>query len=423
MESAVTLPSDTSHTALTITRDEHNVSRKDMSASALKVLYRLKDADYQAYMVGGCVRDLLLGKLPKDFDVATDATPEEIKEQFRNCRIIGRRFRLAHILFGREIIEVATFRGSGEENAERRTGDDGQIVRDNVFGSIEEDAWRRDFTVNGLYYDIRDFSIVDYVGGYQDLQDKVLRLIGDPATRYTEDPVRMLRAARFAAKLDFHIDIDTAEPIFTHGHLLEGVPAARLFEELLKLFHNAHAVDSFTKLQEYNLLQYLLPATAKVLEEDESWLDLFYAALRNTDERITSGKSITPAFLLAVTLWPVALRNAKGNSDVEMAQAFSAAIYAQTDITTIPKRLRPAIREIWQLQKRLENRRKADVTLSHPRFRAAYDFYLLRAETGTANPEIAQWWTDYQEAKPDQRRQMAPKNKRRRPRKKNAKTE
>jgi poly(A) polymerase len=249
-----------------VPRAAHTLSRKNISKGALRVLYRLHEAGYRACLVGGAVRDLLLGITPKDFDIATDATPEQVRKLFRNCRLIGRRFRLAHVIFGREIVEVATFRGFGDgEGAESRRVIDGRLVRDNVWGRIEEDALRRDFRVNALYYDIADFSVIDYVGGMRDLEDRVLRLIGDPEQRYREDPVRMLRAARLAAKLDFAID-DAASAPFAHlsGLLADQAPA-RLFDESLKLFMAGRAAASFRTLERFGLLKTLFPATVRQL--------------------------------------------------------------------------------------------------------------------------------------------------------------
>lgn len=293
--------------ALTIIpREQHVISRKNISKAALRVLYRLNEAGYAAYLVGGAVRDLLLGGHPKDFDVATSATPEEVKKLFRNCRLIGRRFRLAHVVFGPEIIEVATFRGTGEEDGSE--GDrhivDGRIVRDNVWGTIEEDAVRRDFRVNALYYDISDFSVRDYVGGMQDVENKVLHLIGDPATRYREDPVRMLRAARLAAKLEFRIDPKASAPFEELGPLLAEAAPARLFDESLKLFLAGHGLKSFRMLEKCGLLKFMFPATARALKRgDEALRSLIEQGLANTDARIAEGKSVTPAFLFAVLLW------------------------------------------------------------------------------------------------------------------------
>src|SRR5690606_33324797 len=253
-----------------IPRAEHPISRANISSNALKVLYRLKNAGYSAFIVGGGVRDLLLGRHPKDFDVVTDALPEEVDRLFRNCRLIGRRFRLAHVRFGRDVVEVATFRATGNGEDDARLHDEtGRILRDNVYGTIDEDVWRRDFTVNALYYNIADFTLWDYTTGLEDIKSRTLRLIGDPETRYREDPVRMLRAVRLAAKLDFTIAPGTAEPIPRLAPLLADVPPARLFDEVLKLFQSGHAVRSFDLLREHGLFGYLFPRTEEIFRGDD----------------------------------------------------------------------------------------------------------------------------------------------------------
>jgi poly(A) polymerase len=419
---------------VTIPRSEHVISRANISSSALKVLYRLKDAGYQSYLVGGGVRDLLLGREPKDFDVGTDARPEQIKDLFRNCRLIGRRFRLAHVRFGREVIEVATFRAASAAEAAETIDvahtDEGRILRDNVFGTLEEDAWRRDFTVNALYYDIRDFSVVDYVGGLEDLKTGTLRLIGDPGQRYREDPVRMLRAVRFAAKLGFRIHPDSEAPLQELGHLLADIPAARLFEEVTKLFLGGCAVTGFELLRHYNLFRYLFPLTDEVLSHEEQGFPITFVAraLENTDTRLAEDKPVTPAFLYAALLWePVRLRmqelQQQGASGLEAAQiAGNQVTSEQQGFTSLPKRFSLPMREIWMLQPRLERRRGRTPyrMLEHPRFRAAYDFLLLRSEVGEAPKELADWWTQFQALNPDDRATPAetgaPAKRRRRPR-------
>jgi len=373
-----------------ITRAEHSVSRSNISPNALKVLYRLKDSGYQAHLVGGGVRDLLLGREPKDFDIATDATPEDVRRLFRNCRLIGRRFRLAHVMFGREIIEVATFRAlqaNKEGTDARHIDDEGRIVRDNVYGSIEEDAVRRDFTVNALYYNIADFSIIDYAGGVQDINAGLLRLLGDPVTR--EDPVRMLRAVRFATKLGFRIEKESEEPIKQLAPLLGDIPPARLFDEMLKLFMGGHA------LANYELFGRLFPFTEQSLTHEEQHfpLTLICRGMENTDARITQGKPVTPAFLFALFLWQPVLQHAG-----------SQIIAEQAGIMALPKRFSLPMREIWMLQLRLERAggRRSLRVLGHPRFRAAYDFLLLRGEAGEVSTELGEWWTDFQEKNPQQ---------------------
>ncbi len=299
-----------------ISRQEHSISRRDISENALKVLYRLNKAGYDAYLVGGGVRDLLLGKQPKDFDIATNATPEEVRRLFRNCRLVGRRFRLAHILFGRDVIEVATLRGHHEEAASAKQqaasrSREGMLLRDNVYGSIDQDAERRDFTVNALYYDISDYSVRDYAGGMEDLEQGVIRLIGDPETRYREDPVRMLRAVRFAVKLDMTINAATAAPIPHLAGLLRDIPSARLFEESLKLLQAGQGQQTYRMLREYGLFQQLFPLLSEYFTEDfssqtEKMLDL---VLSSTDRRVAENMRLNPAFLFAAMLYyPVAVR-------------------------------------------------------------------------------------------------------------------
>ena len=295
------------------TRDQHPVSRNLLSANALKVLYRLNKAGYDAYLVGGGVRDILLGLAPKDFDIATNATPEQIKALFRNCRLIGRRFRLAHIVFGREIIEVATFRGhhdtapKKQQNCQKtsKQSEHGMLLRDNIYGTIEEDAERRDFTINALYYSSADFKVYDFANGLDDIKARMIRLIGDPETRYREDPVRMLRAIRFATKLDMTIAPKTEQPIKALAPLLDNIPPARMFEEFLKLFLSGKALANYQQLMHYQLLQYFFPILVQALNNQElPFLEQFITtALNNTDERINNNKRVTPAFLFAAILW------------------------------------------------------------------------------------------------------------------------
>lgn len=409
-----------SQSYVVVPRSEHCLSRANISENALKVLYRLNQAGFEAYLVGGGVRDLLLGREPKDFDVATNATPEQVREVFRNCRLIGRRFRLAHVHFGREIIEVATFRGGGVEDQDaegERHLRNGMIVRDNLYGTREEDALRRDFTVNALYYDISDFSVIDYAGGLDDLRAGRLRLIGaDPERRYREDPVRMLRAVRFASKLGFMVDPDCERPLFELGTLLNDVPPARLFEEVLKLFHGGTGLMAFEKMRHYGLFRYLFAATEDCLAEEDDAFPITFVSrgLANTDRRIQEGKPVTPFFLFAVLLWePVRRRfeelTAAGTAPVEAMAIAAADVQAdQRSLVAIPKRFGLPMREVWELQPRLEQRdgKRPFRVLTHPRFRAAYDFLLLRAEAGEASEELAQWWTRFQEANAQERAGM-----------------
>jgi poly(A) polymerase len=408
--------------ATVIPRSEHSVSRNAMSENALKVLYRLHNSGYQAYLVGGCVRDVLLGKEPKDFDVTTDATPEQIKALFRNCRLIGRRFRLAHIVFGREIIEVATFRGHHEsspddESKVSKQSDHGQLLRDNVFGSIEEDAQRRDFTINAMYYNIADYSISDFAGGMQAIKNKEIALIGDPDTRYREDPVRMLRAVRFATKLNMHIAPESAEPIKRLASLMANIPPARLFEEVLKLFLSGQGLDTYKLLSEYHLFEPLFPQLAPLLLQTESRESRFVEqVLTNTDNRINTGQRVTPAFIFAAFMWyPLEERcqQLMVEGGLNHFDAFNLALndvlHRQIQRIMIPKRFSGPIREIWQLQNRLPKRygRRAYQMLEHPKFRAAYDFLLLRGQIeGGDLLELADWWTEFQEADEGQRKTM-----------------
>ena len=364
---------------------------------------------------------MLLGREPKDFDVSTDAKPEEVRQLFRNCRLIGRRFRLAHVHFGREIIEVATFRAlhtGDEEEAEGRLIENGRIIRDNVYGTIEEDAWRRDFTVNALYYNIDGFSVVDYVGGMDDLKAGLLRVIGDAGTRYREDPVRMLRAVRFAAKLGFRIHPDTEAPMFELASLLGGISPARLYEEVLKLFLGGSAAQTFEMLRHYRLFDFLFPGTERSLNEQREGVELevLKRALANTDARIAEGKPVTPAFLYAALLWGplralTARLQAEGVAEMPaLQQASREVLQDQTQHAILPRRFSSQMREIWLLQPRLQRYtgKRAARLAEHPRFRAAYDFLLLRAEAGEPVQDLAEWWTRYQEAGEGDREALAP---------------
>ena len=393
-------------TPTVIPRSQHIISRTQINDNALKVLYRLKNAKYKAYLVGGAVRDILLGKKPKDFDVVTDAKPEQIRELFRNCRLIGRRFRLAHIQFGKEIIEVSTFRAP-HHVSDKNEGQakDGRIIRDNVYGDIDDDVWRRDFTVNSLFYNIEDFSVVDYVGGIKDLEIGQLRLIGDPAKRYIEDPVRILRAIRFASKLGLKIHPDTEEPIKEYANLLENIPAGRLYEEIIKLFLNGHALETFFFLRKHDLFKYLFPQTDYLLERSQKdYLNEFITnALKNTDQRINKSDSANPGFLFSVMLWgPVQMQSKEyiSNNLVEVEAtklAGDAIISKQISRTSVPRRFTHMARDIWTLQARLKGTKKRTLRmLMHPRFRAAYDFLLLRAQSGECLEELVDYWAKVQ---------------------------
>jgi poly(A) polymerase len=458
-----------------IPRSEHSISRSHISPNALRVLYRLRDAGFMGFLVGGCVRDLLIGIEPKDFDVATDALPEQVKRLFRNCRLVGRRFRLAHVFFGREIIEVATFRAAsapsqGDEPLPEADPEDGEapeldeaqleaepaeaplrpeaehfgrgaaqladageaaadaaamrsfdasgrILRDNVYGTIDEDVWRRDFTANALYYNIADFSLWDYVDGARDIAARTLRLIGDPETRFREDPVRMLRAARFEAKLGFQLDPATARPLAPLRELLAAVPPARLFDETLKLFLTGHGARSFPVLRRRGLLAALLPSVDAYFTTHPGSLveRLLLQGLENTDARVVADKPVTPTFLFALLLYgPIAalIEAAPPTHWHEPATILAACDRALREAQTriaIPKRFSLGVREMFALQPRLEHPRgrRALRVLEHPRFRAGYDLLLLRAAHGLAPPDMAQWWTRVQEVSPEERGRMA----------------
>lgn len=415
-----------------IPRDQHSISRRHISDNALKVMSRLRNGGHQGFLVGGAVRDLLLGKHPKDFDVATDATPEQVHKLFRNSRIIGRRFRIVHVRFGREIIEVTTFRGHHNEESQQKNrkknsasqhSDSGMLLRDNVYGSLEDDAIRRDFTVNALYYDHKNFCVHDYAGGVEDMNNKLLRIIGDPEQRYREDPVRMLRAVRFAAKLDFDIEPNTATAIKPLSNLLASIPAARLFDEIIKLLMAGQADATLELLHQYGLLQHLVPQADDQLRAKNGFAKkLFNAAMQNTDRRIAADKPVTPAFIYATLLWPSVVDYQQQFEQQGMApavalnQAAQQAIALQTQSTTIPRRFSSVIREIWDLQLRLPNRRgrKLKQVVEHPRFRAAYDFLLLREQAGENLDGLGDWWTEYQVENPVPQR--PPRERRPRPR-------
>ncbi|MGY0505366.1 polynucleotide adenylyltransferase PcnB [Luteimonas sp. e5] len=398
-------PDCPTHVPRKIPRDAHPVSRKDISPNAVRVLYRLREAGYQACLVGGAVRDLLIGVVPKDFDVATDATPEEVKALFRNCRLIGRRFRLAHVVFGREIIEVATFRANGgDDEGDREIHDDGRVLRDNIYGSIEEDALRRDFTANALYYDIADFSIHDFAGGFDDIKARLLRLIGQPEARYREDPVRMLRAVRLAAKLDFAIEPTTAEPIPRLAGLLAEAAPARLFEECLKLFLSGHAVASFEGLERHGLLPVLLPEAAAALKANRGGAlrRMLLAGLASTDARVATGEPVSPAFLFALLLWPAYCRElmrlqGQGMQAAEaQRRAADRVTLNQTRVIALPRRFSIPMQEIWLLQPRFGQRKRVARFIAHPRFRAAFDFLQLRQHASDEHAADIAFWRGQQ---------------------------
>src|SRR6476469_154153 len=403
--------------------DKHPVRRDQLSAAARSVTRRLQDAGFKAFIVGGAVRDLLLGILPKDFDIATNATPEQVKPLFRRSFIIGRRFRLVHVHVGNDVLEVSTFRAA--QTGDYTTDEHGRLLSDNVYGSQAEDAVRRDFTINALYFDPETESIWDYVGGVVDIRARRLRLIGPPVTRFREDPVRMLRAVRLAAKLGLTIDRKTEEPILRLAPLMQNVPPARLFEEMQKLLLSGHAVDTLKSLRAHGLSHGLLPLLDVILEQPlgTRFID---AALAGTDLRVRADKGVSAAFLFAALLWHEVLATWKASKErgerplPALFDAMDKVLEAQAARIAIPRRFEATIKEIWSLQPRFEQRagtRPARL-LEHPRFRAAYDFLVLRAESGEAPSALVEWWTRFQDATHEERQAMlkpdeAPKKRRR----------
>lgn len=396
---------------------ETGLADNPISINAMKVVKRLSSQGYEAYLVGGCVRDLLLGKAPKDFDVATSAHPDEVREQFRNSRSIGRRFKIVHVRYGRDIIEVATFRAPHDASpSATNITDSGLILSDNSYGTFSEDVFRRDFTVNALYYDAESKEIRDLVNGMADIDAGILRLIGDPESRYREDPVRMLRAVRFKAKLNFELADETEKPLPKLGHLLQDIPPARLFEEVLKLFMSGQGESAFKIMQEYQLFKWLFPGSSDAMKENPRTEKLIALALASTDRRITEEKPVTPAFVYAALLWhPFEIERDRLKQEGNTNAAFEAGgnvVAKQQLFTSIPRRFSGPMREIWQLQARLPivTGKKPGLLVTHRRFRAAYDFLLLREESGEDLNNLGQWWTDYQEQNPEQRAEMTGKS-------------
>jgi poly(A) polymerase len=409
---------------------KHKINQKHISQAALKTCDQLQKAGFQAYIVGGAVRDLLLNHPPKDFDVATNATPEQVHKVFRRSRIIGRRFRLVHVLWGHETIEVSTFRGHHLSEGDSETNDSGRIIRDNVFGSIEEDSVRRDFTANALYYDPKRQEVLDFHHGVADVRAKTLRMIGDPVTRYQEDPVRMLRAVRLSAKLGLKLERETEAPIRKLADLLEDVPPSRLFDEMLKLFLSGHAIESINALRAQQLHHGLLPLLDVVLKQPmgEKFVML---ALKNTDERILSGKSSNPSFLFATLLWHEVLqawqeKQKRGEYIIPaLHEAMNEVIDKQAEKMAIHNRYTATMKEIWVMQPRFEQRsgKRPYALLTNPKYRAGYDFLLLRCASGELPQEVGDWWTRFADAGTEERTAMllpesGPKKRRRKPRKK-----
>lgn len=390
----------------------HGITRQRFSPAALKVCDGLQSAGYQAYIVGGAVRDLLIGREPKDFDVATSATPEQVRAVFRRSRIIGRRFRIVHVMHRDETIEVSTFRALHDDKTTERD-EHGRVLRDNTYGSMAEDATRRDFTANALYFDPANDTIVDYHGGYSDLGRRSLRMIGNPQERYREDPVRMLRAVRLSAKLGLAIDPAAQAPIREMAELLGNVPAARLLDEMLKLLFSGHAVRCLTELREQHLHHGLLPLLDVILEQPMGerfvWL-----ALENTDQRISENKPVSPGFLFATLLWHQVLaqwqvRQARGEAEQPaLFEAMDDVLATQGGSLAITRRIQGDIKEIWALQPRFLKTQGGGALrlLAQPRYRAAWDFLRLRAQAGEVDMALPDWWANFAHASNDERQTL-----------------
>ncbi len=390
-----------------------NVTRDRVDRNALDVVGRLREAGFQALLVGGCVRDLLLGAAPKDFDVATSATPEQVRRLFRRARMVGRRFKIAHVRFGRELVEVSTFRKllAADEKGDHAAHPTGLILRDNAYGTLDEDAFRRDFTVNALYYDPHDEEILDFVGGLGDLERRRLRFIGNPRERLREDPVRLLRALRFQAKLGFDLDVGITRDAHQTAARLAAIPPARLFEEFMKMFLTGYADAAWRILRKSPVRAALFPTVPPDCV-------LTRLAMANTDRRIAEDRPVTPGFMLAVMLWAdyrarICEQQGSGGTKKKAFNeaalvAAHEALAAQRATISIPRRFSSFVHDVWHLQERLESRRRKHVAsaLSHPRFRAAYDFLLLRAEAGYLNAELVDWWREIQQADDDGREAM-----------------
>jgi poly(A) polymerase len=394
----------------------HGIARERMSSCALKVTSTLQEAGHTAYVVGGAVRDAILGWQPKDFDVATSATPEQVRELFRRSRIIGRRFRIVHVMCGREIVEVTTYRGAAtaaEESDQQVADEHGRLLRDNVFGTQEEDALRRDFTVNALFYDPVTQQVWDYHDGVEDLKKKRLRMIGDPEQRYREDPVRMLRAVRISASRELEIHEPTRAPIKSLTSLLANVPPARLFDEMLKLLLSGHAYDCVMALRQEGLHHGLLPMLDVILEQPlgERFVMM---ALKNTDARIKAEKPVSPSFLFASLLWHEVLASwtkleSEGVPQIPaLYQAMDQVAQSQAEKLAIPRRYSADMKEIWVMQPRFlqRNGRRPYRLLENPRFRAGYDFLLLRCASGEVDPAVGEWWTRFQHADEEERKAL-----------------
>ena len=410
------------------------IEESAISTNASKVISRLQDHGFQAYLVGGCIRDLLLCKTPKDFDIATDAHPEEVRELFRNSRIIGKRFRIVHVRFGREIIEVTTFRGPHVDEYDENHSDSGMTLNDNIYGTFEEDVFRRDFTMNAIYYEPQKKEIIDLANGTADIENQIIRTIGDPKGRLREDPVRMLRATRFQAKLEFGLESELESTIKSLGYLIQDVPPARLFEEVLKLFLSGYGTAAFDSMIENDIYGWLFPDSKRSMESNATE-ELVRLALTSTDQRIAKKMPVTPAFIYAAVLWyPLVdekrrLEQEEGLTHAAANEAANTVISKQQLFTSIPKRFSGPMRDIWFLQSRLPSRfgQKPDRIMEHKRFRAAYDFLLLREQAGETTGKLGEWWTEYQEATEERKLAMKqstnngrPRKRRRKPRRKSS---
>ncbi|HIE88032.1 MAG TPA: polynucleotide adenylyltransferase PcnB [Gammaproteobacteria bacterium] len=405
-----------------------SIEESAISINASKVISRLQDHGFQAYLVGGCIRDLLLRKTPKDFDIATDAHPEEVRELFRNSRIIGKRFRIVHVRFGREIIEVTTFRGPHADEYDENHSDSGMTLNDNVYGTFEEDVFRRDFTMNAIYYEPQEKEIIDLADGTADIESQIIRTIGDPTGRLREDPVRMLRAIRFQAKLEFGLESDLQSSIRSLGYLIQDVPPARLFEEVLKLFLSGYGTAAFDAMMENDIYGWLFPDSKRSMENNATE-ELVRLALTSTDQRIAKKMPVTPAFIYAAVLWypfvdeKQRLEQEDGITYAAAHEAANNVISKQQLFTSIPKRFSGPMRDIWFLQSRLPSRfgQKPDRIMEHKRFRAAYDFLLLREQAGEKTEQLGEWWTEYQEATEERKLAMKQSTSNGRPRKRKRK--
>ena len=394
-----------------LTAAEHGIDPRLVTANAVRVTQALQDNGYQAFVVGGAVRDLLLGVKPKDFDIATNATPEQVKRLFRRAFIIGKRFQIVHVMFGQDLLEVTTFRGAGADNAPK--DEHGRVLRDNNFGPQHEDAMRRDFTINAMYYDPASQVVLDYHGGIADIRDKILRIIGVPEARYREDPVRMLRVVRFAAKLGFDIEAETRAPIPVMASLIDNVPAARVFDEMLKLLMSGHALACLQQLRKEGLHHGLLPLLDVVLEQPIG-MKFVTLALESTDERVKAGKGVSPGFLFAALLWHQVVEKwtayrAAGESPIPALHlAADDVLDSQTEQLALQRKIASDMRDIWSMQPRFERRNgKAPYKLlEHVRFRAGYDFLLLRCESGEIDMELGEWWTAFYEGDATEREEL-----------------